>query len=221
LTFVPAGQQYHEWHHPRDLNRMAFFYFDPSKVPLGAEVTRRCLVPRILFEDKAVCETALKLTSLIDNATPCNQRYLEALRIILAHELFKPGTARPQATSRGGLSPWQQRTLRAYMEDHLTDHVSLATLAQLVRLSRAHLCRAFKHSFGLPPSRYHATRRVEHGKTLLANPELSVTQVGLTVGFSDAGAFTVAFRRITGITPSEYRRSLAWSPREFGAAELN
>jgi AraC family transcriptional regulator len=209
LTFVPAGQQYHEWHHPRDLNRIAFFYFDPSKVPLNAEITRRCVVPRILFEDKAVYETAFKLTSLIDNADLGNRSYLEALRIVLAHELFKPGTAGLPAPSRGGLSPWQQRTLTAYIEEHLTDHISLAALAQLIRLSPAYLCRAFKHSFGLPPHRYHTARRIEHAKNLLAKPELSVMQIGLTVGFSDASTFTAAFRRITGITPTEYRRGLA------------
>jgi hypothetical protein len=44
-----------------------------------------------------------------------------------------------------------------YIEGHLAEHISLATLAQLVRLSPHYFCRAFKQSFGLPPHRYPTT----------------------------------------------------------------
>ena len=37
LTFVPAGQAYHEWHEPRGLTRIVYFYFDPARMPAHAE----------------------------------------------------------------------------------------------------------------------------------------------------------------------------------------
>lgn len=44
--------------------------------------------------------------------------------------------------------------------------------------------------------------------TLLAKPALSVTNIGMRVGFSETSSFTAAFRKATGLTPSAYHRSL-------------
>jgi AraC family transcriptional regulator len=109
---------------------------------------------------------------------------------------------------RGGLATWQQRTVVAYIEEHLSKPISLATLAQLVRLSPYYFCRAFKQSFGMPPHRYHTSRRIERAKALLSKPSPSVTEIGFTVGFSQTSSFTVAFRKATGLTPTAYHRTL-------------
>jgi AraC family transcriptional regulator len=109
---------------------------------------------------------------------------------------------------RGGLAGWQQRIVTTYIEEHLAEQIPLATLARLVRLSPYYFCCAFKQSFGLPPHRYHNSRRIEQAKILLAKPAPSVTDVGLTVGFSEASSFTAAFRKATGLTPTTYHRSL-------------
>jgi AraC family transcriptional regulator len=100
-------------------------------------------------------------------------------------------------------------TCTAYIEEHLAEHIPLAAIAQLVRLSPYYFCRAFKQSFGLPPHRYHNRRRIELAKALLAKPASTVTDVGLAVGFSETSSFTAAFRKATGLTPTAYRRSLA------------
>src|SRR4030088_2793360 len=52
LTFVPAGHAYCEWHEPRVLTRVIYFYFDPARLPLPAEAAASGpLAPRLLFED--------------------------------------------------------------------------------------------------------------------------------------------------------------------------
>ncbi|MPZ38298.1 MAG: helix-turn-helix domain-containing protein [Rhizobiales bacterium] len=210
LTFVPAGHEYHECHDLRTLSRMTFFYFDPDKVPVLSETGAIDLAPRLYFENAAIWDTALKLTNVIESPNADNQLYLEALGTVLAHELarLEPGTTHTQVLVRGGLAAWQQRIVTSYIEEHLSEQISLATLAQLVRLSPFHFCRAFKQSFGIPPHRYHTSRRIERAKTLLAKAEPSVTDIGLTVGFSQTSSFTAAFRRATGFTPTGYHRSL-------------
>jgi AraC family transcriptional regulator len=60
----------------------------------------------------------------------------------------------------------------------------------------------------MPPQRYQLSKRVERAKALLTKHAASVTDVGLSVGYNDASAFCTAFRRVTGLTPSAYRRSL-------------
>jgi AraC family transcriptional regulator len=210
LTFVPAGQEYHEYHDLRSLSRVTYFYFDPAKLPVLSETGAVDIAPRLYFENAVLWDTALKLTKVIESADADNRLYLEALGTVLAHELARldSGTPQVQALVRGGLAAWQQRIVTDYIEEHLDQQISLATLAQLVRLSPYHFCRAFKQSFGIPPHRYHTSRRIERAKTLLAKPAPSVTDIGLTVGFSQTSSFTAAFRRATGFTPTGYYRSL-------------
>jgi AraC family transcriptional regulator len=213
LTFVPAGHEYYEWQEPRVLTRVVYFYFDPAKMPTDPEtgVAPAPLAPRLFFEDATLWDTAAKLKPLIESADPdSSSSYLRALGIVLAHELVRldAGVQHVGAPVRGGLAAWQRRTASTYIEEHLAEQVSLTTLAQLVRLSPYYFCRAFKQSFGVPPHRYHSARRIEHAKILLAKPASSVTDVGLTVGFSETSSFTAAFRKSTGLTPTAYRRSL-------------
>lgn len=212
LTFVPAGHEYHEWQDPRVLTRIVYFYFDPARMPMYCEAAAlpATLAPRLFFEDAALADTALKLMRLIEQAWPESGPYFGALGIVLAHELVRlnAGTAPMEARVRGGLASWQQRAVARYIEEHLAEQIPLAALAQLVRLSPHYFCRAFKESFGAPPHRYHNSRRIEHAKTLLAKPMSSVTKIGFTVGFSETSSFSAAFRKITGFTPTAYRRAM-------------
>lgn len=212
LTLVPAGREYLEWHAPRTAARLMFVYLDPAKlqVPFNAGMTDVTFVAKLFFEDATLLGTALKLMRSLESPNLENWRYLEALGIVLAHELVRfherTPTAEPQL--RGGLAAWQERVVKAHIEAHLGEPVPLATLAELSRLSPCYFCRAFKLSFGMPPHRYHINRRIEHAKGLLATRAHSVTDIGLTVGYSETSSFTAAFRKATGLTPSAYQRSL-------------
>lgn len=212
LVFVPAGHEYSDWQEPRSLTRVVYFYFDPSKMPTlpQADVAGTRLSPRLFFEDTTLWDTAVKLRKQIESAGSDNRLYVEALGVVLAHELVRlnAGIRPVEAPVRGGLAGWQQRIVTSYIEEHLSEQIPLATLARLVRLSPYYFCRAFKQSLGMPPHRYHNSRRIEHAKALLAKPELSVTEIGLTVGFSETSSFTAAFRKATGQTPTGYHRSL-------------
>jgi AraC family transcriptional regulator len=212
LTFVPAGHDYFEWQEPRVLTRLAYFYFDPATLPIQPEVgfADMLLAPRLFFEDPALAHTALKLERLIESSDSSNQLYLEALGIVLAHELVRlnAGAPRVEPPVRGGLAAWQQRIVVDYIEEHLPEQISLATLAQLVRLSPHYFCRAFKQSFRITPHRYHSARRIEHAKALLARPSRSVTDIGLALGFNATSSFSATFRKATGLTPTGYRGSL-------------
>jgi AraC family transcriptional regulator len=211
FVFVPAGHVYSSRHEPSTPARMAFFYFDPAELPGARETDAITLPPRLFFEDPHLFATAQKLIGLIEGAEPDNSCYIEALGRVLAHELMRldrGGTPRKTAV-RGGLAGWQQRIVTAYIEDHLADPISLADLAELVGLSTYHFCRAFKQSFGIPPHRYHTSRRIDRAKALLAKPAPSVTKIGLMIGFSETSSFTAAFRKATGLTPTAYHRGLA------------
>ena len=208
LVFVPAGRQYHDWHEPRTLSRLVCVYFDPTRLAPEVKFSSLSLAPRLFFEDRALMETALKIASLIESGASDHRPYVEALGVVLAHELVRIHACRSGAESQisGGLAAWQRRKAVAYIEEHVAEPISLAALAQLVGLSACYFCRAFRQSFGMPPQRYQLSQRIERAKALLLKHGASVTEVGVTVGYNDASAFCTAFRRVTGSTPSAYRR---------------
>ena len=131
--------------------------------------------------------------------------YAEALSVLLAHELVRlNGGALSYALARGGLTGLQQKRVADFIEEHLARDVKLSEVAAVAELSPYHFARAFKQSFGVPPHRYHIGRRIERAKEMLSDP--SVTEVALAVGFAETSSFSAAFRRATGVTPSEFRR---------------
>jgi AraC family transcriptional regulator len=212
LVFVPAGRRYHDWHEPRTLSRVVFIYIDPTHLAISLQsgFSSPLLAPRLFFEDRPLMETVLKLAALIENGSSDHRPYLEALGVVLAYELARINLTTQEAEARvnGGLAAWQRRKAAAYIDEHLAEPISLAALAQLVGLSSCYFCRAFRQSFGMPPQRYQLSQRIERAKALLARHAASVTDVSHTVGYADTSAFCTAFRRVTGLTPSAYRRNL-------------
>jgi AraC family transcriptional regulator len=126
---------------------------------------------------------------------------------VLLHELLDSCRV-SEARARGGLAYSQRQAVLQYIEEHFAHEISLSTLASLAQLSPYHFLRAFKESFGVPPHRYHAQKRIERAKELLADRNLSLLQIAIELGFAEASSFSQAFRKMARMTPSSYRRSL-------------
>jgi AraC-like DNA-binding protein len=214
LAFVPAGHEFVDVHESRVPARIVFFYFDEGDHAnlIGGEPEGGQLSPRLFFQDAALLATAEKLMSAVEGDPEGDgSAYCQALGFVLAHELARSrsGGADKKPAIRGGLASWQQRTVASYIDEHLAESITLATLAELAGLSSYHFCRAFKQSFGVPPHRYHTRQRIEQAKIMLAKRIHSVTDIGLALGFSETSSFTAAFRKATGLTPTAYHRGLA------------
>jgi AraC family transcriptional regulator len=213
LVFVPSGHGYYDLQEPSSLTRAAYFYFDPAVLLLesGTGQADLSFVPRLFFEDAGLWDIAIKLKALVEGPGALNRLYCESLGVVLAHELVRLGSGgtHVQSPVRGELAGWQQRAVASYVEEHFADQISLATLAQLARLSPYHFSRAFKQTFGMPPHRFHTHRRIERAKSLLSNPAASVTAVGMAVRFWETSAFSTAFRKATGVTPTGFQRSVS------------
>jgi AraC family transcriptional regulator len=208
LTFVPANHAYNEWHETRTPMRISYLYLNPSRLDRTGD--EDVYAPKVFFDDPVVWDTANKLKGVIESRK-ADKCYVDALTSVLAHELSRPGEelSRNSPLSRGGLATWQMRIVTRHVEEHLGDQISLVTLAELARLSQSHFSRAFKQSFGVPPHEYHVQRRIEKAKALLAERGASVTDVGFTLGYSHTSSFSVAFRKVTGQSPREFRRDFA------------
>jgi AraC family transcriptional regulator len=210
LSFVPAGHRFYGWETPRVLTRVTYFYLDLQDRLFHPEsgIISPTISPRLFFFDQAIWDTALKLKAEVGNSDPSSRQYVEALSLVLMHELIRleQTTSGAAGPLRGGLPARQQKRLAEFIDEHLAEEISLATLAGLVDLSLFHFARAFKQSFGVPPHRYHMDRRMDRARNLLRGSEFSVTQIGSQIGFRETSSFTRAYRKFAGVTPSNYRR---------------
>ena len=212
MTFVPAGRQFREWHVSDVPSRAIYIYIDPRAPIIAgeAQLASRRWPARMHFRSPVLWHTVLKLKAVLEApGLPC-PHFGAALGVVLAHELAQEDERCPSPAVRVGtaLAAWQRRAVAQYIEQHLDEPISVATLASLARLSRYHFGRAFKVSFGASPHRFHSQLRLERAKDLLSTSALSITEIALEVGFQETSSFSLAFRRFTGFTPSRYRRSL-------------
>jgi AraC family transcriptional regulator len=209
LTFVPAGHEFKGWQRPRELLRSMIITFDSDSPLIDPELRFNEIdfQPRLFFFDEMLWTAAMALKKQVANEAGHPESYGDALSAVLAHRLVQlHGAEIEQGASGIGLAPRHRTLLADYIDAHLHEQISLATMAKLVRLSPFHFARLFKQSFGEPPHRYVTRQRIERAKRMLAQGERSVAEIGFEVGFGESSSFTAAFRKMTGTTPARFRR---------------
>ena len=83
-------------------------------------------------------------------------------------------------------------------------------------MSDAHLSRTFKKEYGTGPIDYIARVRIRAAKKLIAEQKLKLTEIAAAVGYPDAKYFSRVFRRITGVSPADYRADVRSSGSDSG-----
>lgn len=100
-----------------------------------------------------------------------------------------------------------------YMQEHLSEKVTLQELADLMHVHPNYFIRMFKSYMGVPPLHYVNLLRIERAKSLLENTTLPVSSVMHQLGFDDISTFSSFFKHYTGYNPSAFRK--AFSARQF------
>ncbi|MEM8868152.1 MAG: helix-turn-helix domain-containing protein [Verrucomicrobiota bacterium] len=94
---------------------------------------------------------------------------------------------------------------KSYIQDRFQERISLDEAAQAVNASTRHFCKVFKQATGITFTDYLARVRVEKAKHLLQNPCLRVSEIAFETGFESISQFNRSFKRITGVTPTQFR----------------
>lgn len=92
-----------------------------------------------------------------------------------------------------------------YIAQNYGSSLTVDILAANSSVSVSTLQRLFRRETGMSPAAYIVNERVEKSKTLLRRKNISMTEIALMCGFADSSHFSVTFRGVTGVTPSEYR----------------
>ncbi|MCR5716419.1 MAG: AraC family transcriptional regulator [Lachnospiraceae bacterium] len=93
-----------------------------------------------------------------------------------------------------------------YLSEHFTEEITLEEIAAFAGFSKYHFARIFNDYTGETFYQYLQQKRINFAQTLLSNPLLSVTDIAYQAGFASSTAFTRAFRKSTGFTPTQFRQ---------------
>lgn len=96
-----------------------------------------------------------------------------------------------------------------YISSNLERDLTLNQIAQSVKLSPSRLHYLFRTQLGMPAIQYVKMRRLERARDLLKTTSLTVKEVRVRVGMHDRSHFARRFKKTYGVTPYQYRRSIA------------
>lgn len=208
LTFVPAGSSVGGWNRFEGRTSSVFAVHltstrsdhdanDISKVP-----------PALYFENNNLKATLEKLRSILDGSGINDHAYAETLGLLLLWELRHAVDPKHSHLNpvRGGLTARQLKRVREFIDAQIPIEITISDLAALAGLSHYHFIRAFKDTVGFTPYQYVQSERIRRARALLSNPDLSLGDVALAVGFSDASHLNRVFRKFVGVTPTAFRR---------------
>ena len=133
---------------------------------------------------------------------------VEQALVHLLRNYSAPRLSEELELSRAGLVDRRIRRSVELMHSQLDQDLTLKALAAASYLSPFHFARLFKKLTGSSPHNYLAGIRATKAQLLLAETDLSVTEIGARVGYLSGSHFTKAFRIATGATPREFRKSL-------------
>lgn len=99
-------------------------------------------------------------------------------------------------------------SLQDFIHNHFASEISLEDLCELSGLNTRTLNRRFQQATSSPPMEYVRKIRLDQGRDLLKNTNLSIVEIAQQVGYTDADYFSRLFKRYYQLTPSEFRRSV-------------
>ncbi len=94
---------------------------------------------------------------------------------------------------------------RKILGKDISSNISIEELAEQVKLNRTTLQKVFKQMYGMTIFEYKTQIRIQEARNLILKDEHSITEIAGMCGYSNASKFSAAFKRVTGMNPSEYR----------------
>ena len=147
-----------------------------------------------------------RLCLIMKNGNYRNQLMGKSLLLEILLELLVP--LDPHAPLQGSSVRLATQT-RALLDEVIQGKrpfTPIQSLLSQLGYSYAHLCRIFKNEYGIPPLKYLHQARIEQAKRIFQETTLNVSQTAFKLGFEDAFYFSQLFKKITGHSPSAFRK---------------
>ncbi|MES5488690.1 AraC family transcriptional regulator [Bradyrhizobium sp. INPA03-11B] len=211
VIIIPEGSS-SRWDIPKPVDVVQLYLprTTLARVADEADAPSTDLLERTAHPDPITSRLLLSAADVLQGNEALDALFRQQLTDLLATRLLAAHTGAPAPVRPvgGGLAPQALRRAIERLRSDSEADVSLAALATDVGLSRFHFCRAFKESTGLSPHAWLRQHRLEQAMNMLRDTDASVVSVAAALGYGSQTAFAAAFRKLTGETPSDWRRRL-------------
>lgn len=190
ITFMPAGMSYHT--QVQQSGSMLLVHFETDDCTLNAQPIFQGNRPdlRILFSE--LCEKY--------SLDECNYFHCMSLFYAILANLSNPQQAIPR----------RLQLAKKQIDTQFSDPISIASLANESGISEVHFRNEFRRYYGMSPLSYLKQVRISNARQLLRSGYYTVTDVALACGFESISYFSYEFKRLTGITPTEFLKNSAY-----------
>lgn len=210
VTIIPAGST-SRWDIHRPMHVVQLYL--PQRTLLRIADEAHAAPPGDLLErtghpDAITSRLLLSAADSLEGSARLDTLFRQQLTDLLATRLLAAhaGVAAAPQPIIGGLAPAVLRRAIERLRSDSDADVSLAALAADAGLSRFHFCRSFKESTGLSPHAWLRQHRLEQAMNMLRESDEPVVSIAAALGYASQTAFAAAFKKLTGETPSDWRR---------------
>ena len=210
VTIIPAGSSA-RWEIPGPVDVIQLYLPPTTLERVAGEADAPIagdLLERTGHSDPVTSGLLMSATDVLEGNAVLDALFRQRLMDLLATRILAAHTGVPTSfePTLGGLAPHALRRAIERLRSDSDADVSLAALASDAGLSRFHFCRAFKESTGLSPHAWLRQHRLEQAMNMLRDTDRSIVSVAAQLGYASQTAFTAAFKKLTGETPSDWRR---------------
>lgn len=205
LTLVTSGnvdglEQLFSSTSPGQSGKMADSYLRQLKNIFISSVT---LVSRAAIEGGLPEQDAFALS---DRYVQHCEKYNDAGQILnLQHHMVLDYASLVREINNGTNSSAFLRSVVTYVQEHITENITLDALAKALCLSPNHLSSKFHQESGMTLSQFVNQQKIKKAKEYLKNTDRSILEISTFLGFSSQGYFQNVFKKVTGMTPREFR----------------
>lgn len=190
---------------PLLLERVACEVYGPSVAPL-------VLVDRLKVRDPAIVLLGEALVREARSELPGSRLFARALgeqlalHLVRHHVTMHPAAGGSGSGSSARFAPSRIERIQRFVNEHLGDDLSLASIAESVGLRTHHFARLFRNTFAMSPHQFVLKARLDRATELLRDVRRSIGEVADMTGFADQSHLTRCFKRRYGTSPHRWRR---------------
>jgi len=150
------------------------------------------------------------LKAEMESGYPSGRLYLDSLAVSIAARIIHRHSSLSSHPERqnGHIPARMLKKALSFVEDNLSEDISLNDIAAVTGLSSSHFKRLFREATGLPVHQYLIRRRVDRAKCLLIEGSLPISQIALETGFAHQSQLAYHMRRLIGVSPKLIRNAI-------------
>jgi AraC-like DNA-binding protein len=163
---------------------------------------------RVHLKNKGFYEIEYLFAQILEEYTEKRPGYYDIIRTQLIELILRIIRKIEMETLESNKKETQGKYIKnaiQYIETHYKERMFVKDVASLAYCSKSHFAKAFKDSTGMSFSDYLQKIRIEHACEMLCNTDMTIADIAEQTGFNDIKFFYVVFKKITQVTPMEYR----------------